>query len=69
VDKDGNVAAATFTVGTDNKVPGRIGDSSVIGVGGYVNNETCAAFSTVDGEVLLQNVTAFHVSALMHYKG
>jgi beta-aspartyl-peptidase (threonine type) len=69
VDRDGNVAAATSTGGTENKVPGRIGDSSVIGIGSYANNKTCAVSSTGDGEVLIQNVAAFHVSAIMQYKG
>jgi beta-aspartyl-peptidase (threonine type) len=69
VDKDGNVAAATSTGGTENKVPGRIGDSSIIGIGCYANNKTCAISSTGDGEVLIQHVTCFHVSALMQYKG
>lgn len=33
VDSDGNVAAATSTGGIENKMAGRIGDSSVIGSG------------------------------------
>jgi len=69
LDKEGNVAAATSTGGTENKVPGRVGDSALIGVGSYANNKTCAVSSTGDGEVLMQNVMAFHVSALMQYKG
>lgn len=69
LDKDGNVAAATSTGGTENKVPGRIGDSSMIGVGCYANNKTCAVSTTGEGEVLIQNVMAFHVSSLMQYKG
>jgi beta-aspartyl-peptidase (threonine type) len=68
VDKEGNVAAATSTGGLENKVPGRIGDSSMIGVGCYANNNTCAVSSTGDGELLIQNVMAFHVSAIMQYK-
>lgn len=69
VDKDGNVAAATSTGGTENKVPGRVGDSALIGVGSYANNNTCAVSSTGDGEVLMRNVMAFHVSSLMQYNG
>lgn len=69
LDKEGNVAAATSTGGTENKVPGRVGDSALIGVGSYANNKTCAVSSTGDGEVLMQNVMAFHVSALVQYKG
>jgi beta-aspartyl-peptidase (threonine type) len=69
VDRDGNVAAATSTGGLENKVAGRIGDSSITGVGSYANNKTCAISSTGDGEVLMKHVTCFHVSALMQYKG
>lgn len=69
LDKDGNVAAATSTGGTENKVPGRIGDSSMIGVGCYASNKTCAVSTTGDGELHIQHVSAFHVSALVEYKG
>lgn len=69
LDKEGNLAAATSTGGTENKVPGRIGDSSMIGAGCYANNKTCAVSTTGEGEVLIQNVVAFHLSALIQYKG
>jgi L-asparaginase / beta-aspartyl-peptidase len=69
VDKEGNVAAATSTGGTENKVPGRVGDSALTGVGSYANNKTCAVSSTGDGEVLIKHVIAFHISSLMQYKG
>jgi beta-aspartyl-peptidase (threonine type) len=69
LDRDGNIAAATSTGGTENKVPGRIGDSSMIGVGSYANNKTCAISGTGDGEELIRNVVAFHVSSLIQYKG
>ncbi|MBB1286556.1 isoaspartyl peptidase/L-asparaginase [Flavisolibacter sp. BT320] len=68
LDKEGNVAAATSTGGTENKVPGRIGDSSMIGVGCYANNSTCAVSTTGDGEVLIQNVVSYHLSCLIQYK-
>ena len=69
LDKEGNVAAATSTGGTENKVPSRVGDSAIIGVGSYANNKTCAVSSTGEGETLIKNVMAFHVSALMQYNG
>jgi len=69
LDKDGNVAAATSTGGLDGKKASRIGDSSMIGVGSYADNNTCAISSTGDGEVLIQHVAAFQVSAIMEYKG
>lgn len=68
VDKKGNVAAATSTGGTEYQKEGRIGDSSMIGVGAYANNSTCAVSTTGDGELHIQNVSAFHISALMEYR-
>lgn len=69
VDKEGNVAAATSTGGLENKKAGRIGDSSMIGVGSYADNRTCAVSSTGDGEVLIKNITCFQVASIMKYKG
>jgi hypothetical protein len=69
LDKEGNIAAATTTGGTENKVPGRIGDSSMIGVGTFANNYTCAVSGTGDGEALIQNVIGFHLSSILQYKG
>lgn len=69
LDKEGNIAAATSTGGTENKIQGRIGDSSMIGVGSYADNATCAVSATGDGEALIQNVMAFHLAALIKYKG
>jgi L-asparaginase / beta-aspartyl-peptidase len=69
LDQEGNIAAATSTGGTENKVPGRIGDSSMIGVGTFANNNTCAVSGTGDGEALIQNVIGFHLSSIIQYKG
>ncbi|MGE5519708.1 MAG: isoaspartyl peptidase/L-asparaginase family protein [Candidatus Dadabacteria bacterium] len=69
LDQYGNIAAATSTGGTENAKEGRIGDSSMIGIGSYANNDTCAVSSTGDGEVLIKHVSGFHISALMEYKG
>jgi beta-aspartyl-peptidase (threonine type) len=68
LDSEGNVAAATSTGGLENKKRGRIGDSSIIGVGSYADNKTCAVSCTGDGEYLIQQVSAFHVYSLMEYK-
>lgn len=69
LDKDGNLAAATSTGGTTNKLPGRIGDTPVIGAGTYANNQTCAVSCTGDGEYFICAVAAHEVSALMKYRG
>jgi beta-aspartyl-peptidase (threonine type) len=69
LDKDGNLTAATSTGGTTNKMPGRIGDTPVIGAGTYANNQTCAVSCTGDGEYFIRAVAAYEVSALMQYRG
>jgi beta-aspartyl-peptidase (threonine type) len=69
LDKDGNLAAATSTGGTTNKMPGRIGDTPVIGAGTYANNQTCAVSCTGDGEYFIRTATAHEVSALMQHRG
>lgn len=68
VDKKGNVAAATSTGGTSNKLPGRVGDSCIIGAGCYANNKTCAISGTGEGEALIRNVVAHTISMLVEFK-
>src|SRR5213596_2029344 len=67
LDRDGNLAAATSTGGTTNKMPGRIGDTPVIGAGTYANNQTCAVSCTGDGEYFIRAAAAHEVSALMQH--
>jgi beta-aspartyl-peptidase (threonine type) len=69
LDQSGNLAAATSTGGTTNKLPGRIGDSPIIGAGTYANNATCAVSATGDGEYFIRATVAHDVSALMEYRG
>lgn len=69
LDQDGNLAAATSTGGMTNKMPGRIGDTPVIGAGTYANNQTCAVSCTGDGEYFIRVGAAHDVSALMQYRG
>ena len=67
-DGDGNIAAATSTGGMTNKRYGRIGDSPMIGVGTYANNNTCAISCTGHGEIFIKAVAAYDVSCIMEYK-
>ena len=68
-DVRGNLAAATSTGGMTNKNWGRIGDTSIIGVGNYANNNTCAVSCTGSGEYFMRAVVAYDLSCLMEYKG
>ncbi len=65
VDRRGNLAAGTSTGGTTNCLPGRIGDSCVIGAGCYANNKTCAVSGTGEGEFIIRGVIAHTISMLV----
>ncbi len=53
-DRDGGVAAATSTGGTQDKLVGRVGDSAVIGAGTYADDRAGAVSSTGWGEGILR---------------
>ena len=52
LDRQGNVAAGTSTGGLQGKMPGRVGDSPLIGAGTYASNQSCAVSGTGVGEYL-----------------
>jgi beta-aspartyl-peptidase (threonine type) len=54
LDSAGNLAAATSTGGTRHKMPGRVGDSPLVGAGGYADNLTAAVSATGQGELLMR---------------
>ena len=53
LDKNGNISGVTTTSGLAFKIPGRVGDSPILGAGLYVDNEVGAAGSTGRGEANL----------------
>jgi beta-aspartyl-peptidase (threonine type) len=53
-DASGNVAAATSTGGMVGKLPGRVGDSPVMGAGTYADERGGAASATGQGEGILR---------------
>lgn len=55
-DRHGHVAAATSTGGTAHKLPGRVGDSPLVGSGGYADDQTGAASATGEGESIMRVV-------------
>jgi len=58
IDRESNVAAATSTGGIMSKLPGRIGDTPLIGCGTYADNHTGAASATGWGETIIRVVMA-----------
>lgn len=57
VDGNGDLASVTTTSGLSFKIPGRVGDSPIIGAGLYVDNEVGACGSTGRGEANLLNLS------------
>ncbi len=62
---NGHIAGVTTTSGLAYKIPGRVGDSPIIGAGLYVDNDVGAAGSTGRGEANLQNCSSFSIVELM----
>ncbi|CAH2248795.1 isoaspartyl peptidase L-asparaginase-like [Pelobates cultripes] len=54
IDSDGNVSCATSTGGITNKMVGRVGDSPIIGSGGYADNFVGAVSTTGHGESIMK---------------
>ncbi len=61
----GDVCGVTTTSGTAWKIPGRVGDSPILGAGLYVDGEIGAAGSTGRGEANLFNLTSFLIVEYM----
>ncbi|MEJ2236875.1 MAG: N(4)-(beta-N-acetylglucosaminyl)-L-asparaginase [Gemmatimonadales bacterium] len=59
VNSNGDVSSVTTTSGLAWKIPGRVGDSSLVGAGQYTDNEIGAAGSTGLGEANIKVCGAF----------
>jgi L-asparaginase / beta-aspartyl-peptidase len=69
LDLAGNLAAATSTGGYTGKLPGRVGDSPIIGAGNYADNRACAVSGTGLGEAFIRAAVGHDVCAQMRYRG
>lgn len=65
LDASGNISCTTTTSGLAFKIPGRVGDSPIIGAGLYCDNEVGSCGSTGRGEANLQNMSSFAAVELM----
>lgn len=62
---DGNIAGGCSTSGWGGKLPGRVGDSPIIGSGLYIDNEVGAAGATGLGENVMRHCASFMVVDFM----
>src|SRR5437773_1428433 len=58
LDRHGTIAAATSTGGLAGQLPGRVGDSALIGCGTYAESSTGGVSCTGDGEAIIRVVLA-----------
>lgn len=65
IDKKGDISGACTTSGLAYKMPGRVGDSPIIGAGLFVDNNIGAATATGMGEAVLRSVGSFLIVELM----
>ncbi len=65
LDLFGNFAAGTSTGGFMHKMPGRIGDSPLIGLGLYADNLAGACALTGDGESIMRMALAHRIASSM----
>jgi beta-aspartyl-peptidase (threonine type) len=69
LDRMGNIAAGTSTGGLQGKMPGRVGDSPIIGAGTYASNQSCAVSATGTGEYFIRLGVAREICNLVAFKG
>ena len=65
VNEKGEIGGATSTSGLAYKVPGRVGDSPLLGCGNYVDNDVGVAGSTGTGEIVILTNGAAYVVHMM----
>ncbi|KAM9849507.1 N(4)-(beta-N-acetylglucosaminyl)-L-asparaginase [Aulostomus maculatus] len=65
LDCHGHVAAGTSTNGLTHKVPGRVGDSPIVGAGAYADSTAGAAAATGDGDIMMRFLPSYLAVELM----
>ncbi|XP_042349534.1 N(4)-(beta-N-acetylglucosaminyl)-L-asparaginase [Plectropomus leopardus] len=65
LDQDGHVAAGTSTNGLTHKVPGRVGDSPIVGAGAYADSSAGGAAATGDGDLMMRFLPSYLAVELM----
>jgi L-asparaginase / beta-aspartyl-peptidase len=66
LDSSGRLAAATSTGGTNQKLPGRVGDSPLIGSGTWADSNV-AVSCTGKGEIFIRQAVAHDLAARIKY--
>jgi len=67
LDRCGHIAAATSTGGFDAKIPGRVGDSPIVGAGVYAADDAGGFSGTGHGEYFIRYSVAKDVADRIRY--
>ena len=65
IDSEGRISGACTTSGMGYKLPGRVGDSPIIGAGLFVDGEVGGAVATGSGELVMKTLGSFLVVEMM----
>lgn len=65
LDAAGNLCVGCSTNGREFKIPGRVGDSPIIGAGAYCDQSVGAAVATGNGDVMMRFLPTYHAVELM----
>ncbi|MEZ5104051.1 MAG: N(4)-(beta-N-acetylglucosaminyl)-L-asparaginase [Draconibacterium sp.] len=65
IDSEGRISGACTTSGMGYKLPGRVGDSPIVGAGLFVDGEVGGATATGTGELVMKTLGSFLVVELM----
>lgn len=68
LDRQGRLAAATSTAGVFNKLPGRIGDSPIVGAGTWADDHAGVS-CTGTGELFIRTAVAAQVAFRLRFAG
>lgn len=68
-DARGRLASAGSTGGMTNQLPGRVGDTPIVGAGIWADDASCAVAATGHGEAFLRSAFAHEVDAALRLGG
>jgi len=69
LDCEGNIAAATSTGGTADKMDGRVGDTPLVGAGTWADNRCCGVSCTGIGEHFIRTALAHRTAMIIEKDG
>ena len=65
IDSKGKISVGTTTNGANHKIPGRVGDSPIMGAGAYADSSVGAAVATGDGDIMMRLLPTFLIVEIM----